>query len=174
MNRCTQRQTEKISQLVKEYENKGKDETSNREALAHITVLCSYIKRRKHLALSVYSDGNILFSELQSALNESLSALELLSVRTRLYVEPGSSWLEGENASLAYDFFESAVELALNSLRWIFVSVAVPDGKLRIAIRLRSSEDMTLLSGEYKTAEIDREDQEEWSLIQVLEGGVTL
>ena len=171
LNRCTQKQTEQIFQLVKEYEKNGKDSVSNREILACITVLCSYIKRRKHLALSVYSNCNISFSELQSALKESLSALELLSVRTRLYVEPGSSWLEGEVASLAYDFFESVVELALHSLRWIFVSVGVPDGKLRIAIRLRSSADMTFLSGEYKAAEIDREDQEEWSLIQVLEGG---
>ena len=156
---------------MKEYEKNGKDAASNREILACITVLCSYIKRRKHLALSAHSNCNISFSELQSALNESLSSLELLSVRTRLYAEPGSSWLEGETASLAYDFFESAVELALDSLRWIFVSVSVPDGKLRIAIRLRSSADMTLLSEEYETAEIDREDQEEWSLIQVLEGG---
>ena len=171
LNRCTQKQTEQIFRLVKEYEKNGKDEASNREILARITVLCSYIKRRKHLALSVHSNCNISFSELQSALNESLSSLELLSVRTRLYAEPGSSWLEGETASLAYDFFESAVELALDSLRWIFVSVSVPDGKLRIAIRLRSSADMTLLSEEYETAEIDREDQEEWSLIQVLEGG---
>lgn len=174
LNRCTQRQTEQIFRLVKEYEKNGKDASSNREILACIAVLCSYIKRRKHLALSVYSDCNISFSELQSALNESLRALELLSVRTRLYTEPESSWLEGEMASLAYDFFESAVELALNSLLWIFVSVSAPNQKLRIAIRLRSSVDMTLLSGEYPTAEIDREDQEEWTLIQVLEGGETL
>lgn len=171
LNRCTQRQTAQIALLVKEYEKEEKDASSNREILACITVLCSYIKRRKHLALSVYSDCNISFSELQSALNESLKALELLSVRTGLYTEPGTSWLEGEIASLAYDFFESAVELALNSLRWIFVSVSVLDQKLRIAIRLRSSANMTLLSGEYKAAEIEREDQEEWSLIQVLEGG---
>ena len=171
LNRCTQKQTEQIFRLVKEYEKNGKDEASNREILARITVLCSYIKRRKHLALSVHSNCNISFSELQSALNESLSSLELLSVRTGLYAEPGSSWLEGETASLAYDFFESAVELALDSLRWIFVSVSLPDGQIRIAIRLRSSVDMTLLSEEYETAEIDREDQEEWSLIQVLEGG---
>lgn len=171
LNRCTRKQTDQIFQLVKEYEKKGKDDASHREILARITVLCSYIKRRRHLALSVHSNCNTLFSELQSALNESLSALELLSVRTGLYAEPGSSWLEGEAASLAYDFFESAVELALHSLRWVFVSVSEPDGKLRIAIRLRSSADMTLLSGEYEAAEIDREDQEEWSLIQVLEGG---
>lgn len=174
LNRCTKRQTEQIASLVKEYEKNGNDTASNREILACIAVLCSYIKRRKHLELSVYSDCNISFSELQSALNESLKALELLSVRTSLYMQPESSWLEGQTASMAYDFFESVVELTLNSLRWIFVSVSVLDQKLRISIRLRSSADLTLLSGEFPTAEIDREDQEEWSLIQILEGGESL
>lgn len=174
LNRCTQRQIGQISLLVKKYETGEKEAAFNREILARITVLCSYIKRRKHLALSEYSECDISFSELQSALNESLKALELLSVGTGLYMEPESAWLEGETASLAYDFFESAVELALDSLRWIFVSVSVPDQKLRIAIRLCCSADMTLLSREYKAAEIDREDTEEWSLIQVLEGGQSL
>lgn len=171
LNRCTQKQIDRISVLVTEYENKGKNAVQGHDILAQIAVLCTYVKRRKHLTLSIYSHCRISAEELKAALKESMKALELLHIRTSIFLDPEISWLDGEIAAQAYDFFETAAEVTMDDLRWIFVSVNTLDEKLRISIRLSSKTDLSQLPDLYPEAIIDMEEPEEWSLIQILKGG---
>ena len=75
--------------------------------LAEIAVLCSYIKRRKHLTLLADRDCKVAVSELERAFSESLQTLKLLNVRNTLYVDSELSALSGKNAAAILDFYES-------------------------------------------------------------------
>ena len=113
----TQKQIDGIAALVKEYQQSGdKGSESARRILAKIAVLCSFIKRRKHLALSNYKDYRIPAEELRSAFRESMKTLELLDVSHSFYFAE-TELLDGSEATALYDFFEDVIEAALDSLR---------------------------------------------------------
>lgn len=70
---ATQTQIDRIAELTKEYRRiSSTDPDSAKTLLAEIAVLCSYIKRRKHLTLLTDRDIKIPATELHRAFNESL------------------------------------------------------------------------------------------------------
>lgn len=75
-----------IAVLTKEFQQTA-DTGSAKMLLAEIAVLCSYIKRRKHLTLLTDRDIRIAVTEIQRAFNESLQTLKLLGVHSSLYVD---------------------------------------------------------------------------------------
>lgn len=164
----SQKQINQIDQLVREYHQsehvKGKEQS--KQILAKIVVLCSYIKRRKHLELLGNKDCLILMRELSSAVNESFRALKLLGVSSSLYVDTEKQVIL-KDATRAYTFFEDALEMALESLTAIDVRM-VRRGKLfRIAMSVSCNMDLSQLEKKYPDAEIDY-DEEEWSLLLIL------
>ena len=168
LEKATQKQTDRISILVKKYESTVKDTYSANIILAEIAVLSSFMKRRKHLALSEYSDYQIPEEELICAFRESVNALKLMNVTSNMFIDTERNYLPGKTATMAYDFFEDSVELALDNLRSVMVSIGVINNKLRIRVTADCDSNMNTLKESYPDAQITYED--EWTLVLQLEG----
>lgn len=168
LGRATQKQIDRISILVKKYGEAGKDTYTANIILAEIAVLSSFVKRRKHLALSEYSDYQIPEEELICAFRESVNALKLMNVMSNMFIDTERKYLSGKTATLAYDFFEDSVELAMESLRSVMVSIGVINNVLRIRITVDCDIDMNALKESYSDVKITFED--EWTLVLQLEG----
>lgn len=167
----TQKQIDQIGHLMKAYERAEGDAEKGNEILSRIAVLGSYVKRKKHLMLSVSSGFDIAEGELKNALGESARYLQLMGVRCAVFVDTGKKYLPGNMAVLAYDFFEAAVEAALDSLFAVTVTVCVVQKALRVRLVIGCGADLRVLSAEYPQAEIGASDEEEWTLILPLKGG---
>lgn len=123
----------KIDSLVSEYKN-TQNEEEKREILARITVLGSYIKRRKDFVLSSYSANMLDPNILENALAESLRSCRLLGIRGGYIVQAQSPLVSAEALTLAYDFFEAVLESVIGKAAFINVSVCRINGRLRITV----------------------------------------
>ena len=169
----TQKQIDGIAALEKAY-RQTPDKTSQeaRDILAQIAVLCCFIKRRKHLALSHYRDHRVSAPELRGAFRESLQTLELLGVAHSFYLEEGTG-LEGAEATALYDFFEGVIEGALPELSSVNVRISRVQGPLRIAMTVETPKDLSVLPQDFPGAEVDW-DGGEWNCLLTLgKGGKT-
>lgn len=167
----TQKQINQISKLMNAYElSDGNTETGN-AILSRIAVLGSYVKRKKHLTLSIYSGIDIPEGELKNALAESIRYLQFMDVRGTLFVDTGRNFLPGDTAAIAYDFFEAAVEAALDSLFAVMVTVSVVSKVLRVRLTVGCKEDLSVLQKEWPEASIEVSDEDEWTLVLPLKGG---
>lgn len=167
--KTTQKQIDRISVLVKKYEETGKDSRTSNIILAEIAVMSSFVKRRKHLTLSEYSDCQIPEEELICAFRESVNALKLMNVASNMFIDTERKYIDGKTATTAYDFFEDSIELAMDSLRSVMVSIGVINNKLRIRVTINCDNDMKPLKDCYPDAIITYED--EWVLVLEPEGG---
>ena len=110
---ATQTQIDRIAELTKEYRRiSSTDHDSAKTLLAEIAVLCSYIKRRKHLTLLTDRDIKIAGTELHRAFNESLQTLKLLGVRSSLYVDSDDRWqqITAHNVTELYNSYQKQEE----------------------------------------------------------------
>ena len=145
--RCTtQAQINRISTLTKEYQKINKTEpTRAKTLLAEIAVLCSYIKRRKHLTLLADRDCSVAIAELVGAFTESLQALKLLNVRTTFFADSRLSVLPGKSAAEIFDFYEQVIESDLENISSIQVSLAYVEG-LRLSVNICCKADLSFLA----------------------------
>ena len=158
---ATQTQIDRIAELTKEYRRiSSTDPDSAKTLLAEIAVLCSYIKRRKHLTLLTDRDIKIAATELHRAFNESLQTLKLLGVRSSLYVDESLSMLSGKTATAVFDFYESVIEADILNLTGIQVSLIKANG-LRLSLNVCCKADLSaLVSGD--NIRCEKEDDEEY------------
>lgn len=158
---ATQTQIDRIAELTKEYRRiSSTDPDSAKTLLAEIAVLCSYIKRRKHLTLLTDRDIKIAETELHRAFNESLQTLKLLGVRSSLYVDESLSMLSGKTATAVFDFYESVIEADILNLTGIQVSLIKANG-LRLSLNVCCKADLSaLVSGD--SIRCEKEDDEEY------------
>lgn len=145
--RCTtQAQINRISTLTKEYQKINKTEpTRAKTLLAEIAVLCSYIKRRKHLTLLADRDCSVAIAELVGAFTESLQALTLLNVRTTFFADGRLSVLPSKSAAEIFDFYEQVIESDLENISSIQVSLADVEG-LRLSVNICCKADLSFLA----------------------------
>ena len=142
----TQTQMDRIAVLAREYRKLSKADTAKaRLFLSEIAILCSYIKRRKHLTLLADHDYRVPITELERAFTESLQTLKLLQVRSTLYVEPGLSMVPGKTAAAMFDFYESVLETDLDHLAGMQVSLANMGG-LRLSLNICCKADLSCLA----------------------------
>ena len=167
----TQKQIDRIARLMKEYELAEGDEEKGNAILSKIAVLGGYVKRKKHLTLSVQNGFDIPEGELKNAIEESVRYLKAMGARCVVFVDTQRDFLPGEIASAAYDFFEDAVEAALCSITSCAVSVCVVDGVLRIRVTVGCRADLRPLGKEWPDALVSVSDEDEWELILPLKGG---
>ena len=166
----TQKQIDRIARLMKEYELAEGDAEKGNAILSRIAVLGGYVKRKKHLTLSVQNGFDIPEGELKNAIEESVCYLKAMGARCVVFVDTQRDFLPGEIASAAYDFFEDAVEEALGSITSCAVSVSVVDGVLRIRVTVGCKEDLSPLGKEWPDASVAVSDEDEWELILPLRG----
>lgn len=167
----TQKQIDRIAQLMKEYELVEGDEEKGNAILSKIAVLGGYVKRKKHLTLSVQNGFDIPEGELKNAIEESVRYLKAMGAHCVVFVDTQRDFLPGEIASAAYDFFEDAVEAALCSITSCAVSMCVVEGTLRIRVTVGCKEDLSPLGKEWPDASVAMSDENEWELILPLRGG---
>ena len=168
----TQKQIDRIARLMKEYELAEGDAEKGNAILSRIAVLGGYVKRKKHLTLSVQNGFDIPEGELKNAIEESVRYLKAMGARCVVFVDTQRDFLPGEIASAAYDFFEDAVEAALCSITSCAVSMCVVEGTLRIRVTVGCKEDLSPLGKEWPDASVAVSDEDEWELILPLRGGV--
>lgn len=168
---ATQTQIDRISVLAKEYREASQNDADRAKTLlAEIAVLCSYIKRRKHLTLLTDRDYKIPVTELERAFNESLQTLGLLEVRSTLYVDREISVLSGKTAAVIFDFYETVIESDLEGLTALQVSLT-NTGELRLSMNVKCSADLShLASGSSVRYETD-EDEDYRHIVFFPEGG---
>lgn len=169
--RCTtQAQINRISTLTKEYQKINKTEpTRAKTLLAEIAVLCSYIKRRKHLTLLADRDCSVAMAELVGAFTESLQALKLLNVRTTFFADSRLSVLPGKSAAEIFDFYEQVIESDLENISSIQVSLAYVEG-LRLSVNICCKADLSLLAFKGNIRYETDDDEGYQHLVFLLEG----
>lgn len=169
--RCTtQAQINRISTLTKEYQKINKTEpTRAKTLLAEIAVLCSYIKRRKHLTLLADRDCSVAMAELVGAFTESLQALTLLNVRTTFFADSRLSVLPGKSAAEIFDFYEQVIESDLENISSIQVSLAYVEG-LRLSVNICCKADLSFLAFKGNIRYETDDDEGYQHLVFLLEG----
>lgn len=169
--RCTtQAQINRISTLTKEYQKINKTEpTRAKTLLAEIAVLCSYIKRRKHLTLLADRDCSVAIAELVGAFTESLQALKLLNVRTTFFADSRLSVLPGKSAAEIFDFYEQVIESDLENISSIQVSLADVEG-LRLSVNICCKADLSFLAFKGNIRYETDDDEGYQHLVFLLEG----
>ena len=110
--------------------------------LAEIAVLCSYIKRRKHLTLLTDREQKIPAGELERAFSESLQMLKLLDIRGMLYIDEALSEVPGITSACLFDFYEEVIEYALHDLKSVHISFA-DTGSLRLSMNVHCKADLS-------------------------------
>lgn len=173
--RCTtQAQINRISTLTKEYQKINKTEpTRAKTLLAEIAVLCSYIKRRKHLTLLADRDCSVAIAELVGAFTESLQALTLLNVRTTFFADSRLSVLPGKSAAEIFDFYEQVIESDLENISSIQVSLADVEG-LRLSVNICCKADLSFLAFKGNIRYETDDDEGYQHLVFLLEGDVAV
>ena len=168
---ATQTQIDRIAVLTKEYRQISKsDQEKAKILLAEIAVLCSYIKRRKHLTLLTDRDYKVAISELERAFSESLETLKLLNVRVTLYMDSGLSMFSGKTAAAIFDFYEEIVEEDLENLTSVQVSLAEVSG-LRLALNVCWKSDLSVFA-EQSEVYYERDEEDAYQrLVFFPEGG---
>ena len=138
------------SQLIKAEEllvqaKQNPEEAHN--ALAKICVISAYIKRRSNLLLLGEENKIISSSELEFCFRESLDNIRLLSVHASLKsICSGSLYVE--NAVAVYDLFEKTVELFIDDINALMVSLKCENSviKLNLQIGLNDGADTSALN----------------------------
>ena len=102
------------------------DEDIARRLLAQAIVIGTYIKRRNNLIFVGAQRGAISMRELQLCFNESVESLTLYGVECRALID-GEILLAMEQAAQIYDLFEAVVEMGLESLESLLISVEIRD-----------------------------------------------
>lgn len=171
---ATQTQINKISVLTKEYQKINKtDPTRAKALLAEIAVLCSYIKRRKHLTLLTDRDYKVAITELVRAFTESLQTLKLLNVRSTFFADSELSMLPGKSAAAIFDFYEQVIESDLENISGIQVSLSDVEG-LRLSINICCKTDLSSLACKGNVRYETDGDEGYQHLVFLLEGGVAV
>lgn len=168
---ATQTQINKISVLTKEYQKINKTDPARAKALlAEIAVLCSYIKRRKHLTLLTDRDYKVAITELVRAFTESLQTLKLLNVRSTFFADSELFMLPGKSAAAIFDFYEQVIESDLENISGIQVSLSDVEG-LRLSINICCKADLSSLACKGNVRYETDGDEGYQHLVFLLEGG---
>lgn len=168
----TQRQIDRIAVLTGAYRQLAKSDTGKAGLLlSEIAVLCSYIKRRKHLTLLADRDYQVYITELERAFQESLQTLKLLQVRSTLYVEPGLPMIPGKTATAMFDFYEAVLETDLEYLTGLQVSLTNTEG-LRLSLNVCCRADLSCFADRENILYEADEDDDYQRLVFFVRGGV--
>lgn len=161
----------RLSNLAKTLQG-VQDADAARFLLWKMTVIGAYLKRRSNLIFLADRDGMVPVSEVALCLNESMDNLRLLVRRcaSRLDFE---GELRLETAAALYDFFEAAIELAMDDLSGAAANVTRKEDACVLSLMLQCGTDLTSLRAAYPDAFVENEDGVWYCTLSVREGGNT-
>lgn len=161
----------RLSNLAKALQG-VQDADAARFLLWKMTVIGAYLKRRSNLIFLADRDGMVPASEVALCLNESMDNLRLHVRRcaSRLDFE---GELRLETAAVLYDFFEAAIELAMDDLSGAAANVTRKEDACVLSLMLQCGTDLTSLRAAYPDASVENEDGVWYCTLSVREGGNT-
>lgn len=161
----------RLSNLAKALQG-VQDADTARFLLWKMTVIGAYLKRRSNLIFLADRDGMVPVSEVALCLNESMDNLRLHVRRcaSRLDFE---GELRLETAAALYDFFEAAIELAMDDLSGAAANVTRKEDACILSLMLQCGTDLTSLRAAYPDAFVENEDGVWYCTLSVREGGNT-
>lgn len=161
----------RLSNLAKALQG-VQDAAAARFLLWKMTVIGAYLKRRSNLIFLADRDGMVPVSEVALCLNESMDNLRLHVRRcaSRLDFE---GELRLETAAALYDFFEAAIELAMDDLSGAAANVTRKEDACVLSLMLQCGTDLTSLRAAYPDASVENEDGVWYCTLSVREGGNT-
>ena len=161
----------RLSNLAKALQE-VQDADAARFLLWKMTVIGAYLKRRSNLIFLADRDGMVPVSEVALCLNESMDNLRLHVRRcaSRLDFE---GELRLETAAALYDFFEAAIELAMDDLSGAAANVTRKEDACVLSLMLQCGTDLTSLRAAYPDASVENEDGVWYCTLSVREGGNT-
>lgn len=157
MNRKTASQLRAINALTDKY-TLVSDPTEKRRILAEISVLGSFIKRRRDIVLTAEASGFAPEAKLVNALAESFHALKKLGISGAYLVDTGKEYIPVALIAEAYDFFEFCVEADLRNLRNLSVMITSVNGHLRCSVVSDGNIDALSLKESFPAAFVDEDE----------------
>ena len=131
-------QLAKADELLKLAET---DPKQTKRAIAKVSVICAYIKRRGNL-LMLGEEGNIIPAiELEYCIRESLDNLRLGDVFTS-FDSKCDGELKLEHAVVAFDFYENIVERLLDDATAMLIHLDCKDGVIKMRLQIGCNEDI--------------------------------
>ena len=120
----------------------------NRELIARVCVLGSFIKRRGNLLLLGEENGLVQTQELEYCIRESMDNLNLVSVFTS-FDSSCRGALPVRFIIAAYDFYETLVERLLDDMTAMMMHLTCTDDQIRMKMQLGFREEIApqVLSG---------------------------
>lgn len=165
-------QLAKAEELLKLAQTEPKQTKS---AIAKVSVICAYIKRRGNL-LMLGEEGNIIPAiELEYCIRESLDNLRLGDVFTSLDSKCDGT-LKLEHAVVAFDFYENIVERLLDDATAMLIHLDCKDGFIKMRLQIGCNQDiaehtLSELSIPCGTFEWDIQDEDITVTLLLSEGG---
>lgn len=151
------------------------DPKQTKSAIAKVSVICAYIKRRGNL-LMLGEEGNIIpVTELEYCIRESLDNLRLGDVFTSLDSKCDGT-LKLEHAVVAFDFYENIVERLLDDATAMLIHLDCKDGIIKMRLQIGCNQDiaehtLSELSIPCGTFEWDIQDEDVTVTLLLSEGG---
>lgn len=146
----------------------SKDEDERRKLLGKMVVIGAYLKRRNNLIFISERSSMISEKELYLAFLELTDNLELYGVTCGLNIRLNKS-VPAVTVMEMFDTFEKMIELSLDNLSAVNISVTLNGGIFTMTVTAESSTDFNVMNGDFVTAVCD--DDGEWQIVYRREAG---
>ena len=153
MSKETSKQIKMINDRLLKIQNTN-DIKEAREILGQVIIIGTYIKRRNNLIFVGSQNGLIPSVELQLCLNESNENLNYYGISSKATVI-GEALLTTDVATKTYDLFEQVVEISLETLKELLVSIEITDN-VEINICASCKEDLSELKDTFPNLEYEQ------------------
>ncbi len=171
VQRETQGQLRQIDVLSARFTQTPPEQEEQRsQLLLRILVLATYIKRHKDMVISSDRSAALPLHLLEGALRESCSNLPLADISGNLYLPRREAMLPVRTALAAYDLFEDALETALDTLSYYYVTISEDGEGLCLRVNLECGAELSALAGKYPQAAWER-DEDGWFITCPLTAG---
>ena len=156
MREKTAPQMSLLATLTEELQS-TQDEHSARRLLGQIAVGGAYLKRRSNLIFLAYQTDVKAEDELRLCLNESATNLRLCGVDCAHNLDFRGR-ISLRMAAELYDFFETVVELVLNSLSAVMVVLDCRERYCRFSLMLQCEQDLMPFIPQFPDAVVSKAD----------------
>lgn len=160
-----------LSEVSKQLQTAGTEDAA-RKALGKLAVIGAYLKRRSNLIMLSDSLGQTPAEELHLCLQESEANLRLCGVTCALRFDLAAQ-LPFDAVGTLFDFYETAVEMSLDTLTDLTVFVAGNAWSPRLTLMLSCDADLAELSTAFESASLTKEDGVWYCALTLTEGGDT-
>lgn len=140
----------------------SEDEDERRKLLGKMVVIGAYLKRRNNLIFISERSSMISEKELYLAFLELTDNLELYGVTCGLNIRLNKS-VPAVAVMEMFDTFEKMIELSLDNLSAVNISVTLNGGIFTMTVTAESSTDFNVMNGDFVTAVCD--DDGEWQIV---------